>query len=589
MSEEQRKEILNQIANEESKKNEKINIPRYKGKDTEYIYVKDFDTGLKNDIFKCVIAKDINNPDKLVFIKIYKEEFVNSHYFLFRNEFHLHRAFSKNNNALQLIHINKEIDIHLIFNYVDCEILSNYLTHHDFNENDFHQFNKELFENVFNYSQIFNKPFIFLSLYSFLITKKGKPIIFDYGIHKFFLSSEELMDYYLPNKVEIAESSDPIKTNIMNYGITLLKIFYGNNLKLSVHGNEMILPSNKTLNNNFKKFLSKCLKKNILKRSNWKELKNEKFIKNDEETDEEAKKILISDKTLKGILRSLDKKYKLINKYYDTKEIDISTQYIDEMEKFLILTLFEQLILLKILNQTENSKYNDMTKEITFIDITNKKAEELRINFGSSVLKDMKIFSNNLNNESIKEFIPKLKEHIQKLKEILKRYQKITQSEYFKKNYKEFLNEFSELMTTGIDKLKNYLIDLTKETNNDWLKKDFKNSELKAPITQYLSEIVLFLIMGMKDIENEKIYFNKKEFLKKYSDIFEKENEENIEVSCKKYAKKKDKYILDSFLRILFSDLINSCDIEQINIKKYTSTLETYLDFYQKLMKTFFS
>ena len=586
MPEEQRKEILNKIINGETKKNEVINNPRFKGKDTEYIYVKEFDTGIKNDLYKCIIAKDINKPDKFVFIKIYKEEFVNSHYILFRNEFHLHRTFSKNNNALQLIHINKEKDVYLIFNYIDCEILTNYLAHHDFDEKDFHLFSKELFENIFNYSQIFYKPFIFLSLFSFAITKEGKPIIFDYGIHKFFLSAEEVMDYYFSNKAEIAESSDQIKTNIMNYGIILLKIFYGKNLKLDIEGNEMILPSNKTLSNNFKKFLSKCLKKNILKRSNWIELINEKFMKNGEEIDEEGKKTLISDKKLKGILRALDKKYELINKYYETKEIDENTPYRNEMEKFLILTLFEQLILSKILNPTENEKYKDMTKEITFIDIKGNKAEELRINFDSSILKNMKIFSNNKDNESIKEFIPKLKEHINKLKEILKKLHKITKSIYFEGNYKDFLNEFNNLIKEGIENLRNYFIELTNEANNNWLKKDYKSAELKAPIAEYISEIVLFLIMSIKDIENEKIYFNKKELLKKFTEVFEKENEENVEVSCIKFAKKKDKYILVSFLRLLFIYLINSCDIKQINIKKNTSSLDSHLKFYQKLMKT---
>ena len=586
MPEEQRKEILNQITKGETNKNEIIINKTYKGKDTEYIYVKDFDTGLKNDMFKCVIAKDINKPDKYVFIKIYKEEFVNSHYNFFRNEFHLHRTFSRNNNVLQLIHINKEKDVHLIFNYVDCEIMTNYLTHHDFNENHFQLFNKELFENIFNYSQIFYKPFIFLSLYSFAITKEGKPIIFDYGIHKFFLSTEEVMGYYLPNKAEIANSLNPIKTNIMNYGITLLKIFYGNKLKLDLEGNEIILPSNKTLSNNFKKFLAKCLKKNILKRNNWLELKNEKFMKNGEEIDEEEKKTLISDKKLKGILRALDKKYELINKYYGTKEIDESTPYINEMEKFLILTLFEQLILSKILNQTENEKYNDMAKEITFIDIKEYKAEELRINFDSSILRNMKIFSNNKDNKSIKEFIPKLKEHTKKLKEILKKFHKITQSIYFKGNYKDFLKEFNDLMITGIENLRIYFSALTKEAYNDWLKKDNINAGLKAPIAEYLSEIILFLVMSIKDIENEKIYFNKKELLKRFTEIFEKENEENVEVSCIKFAKKKDKYIIVSFLTILFRYLINSCDINQINIKKNTNSLELHLKLNQKLMKT---
>ena len=403
------------------------------------------------------------------------------------------------------------------------------------------------------------------------------------------------MSYYALNKAEIAESLYPIKTNIMNYGITILKCFYGNKLNLDIEGNEITLPSKKILSNNLKKFLSKCLKKNIKKRSTWNELKNEAFMKNlnnDSNSDEEIIKndkepeILISDKKLKGILRSLDKKYELINKYYDTIEINENTLYINEMEKFLILTLFEQLILSKILNQTENNKYSDMFKEISFIDIINDKAEELKIHFASPVLKNMKIFNNNINNESIKEFIPKLNGHLKKLKEVSKKLHNITQSTYFKGNYQDFLKEFSSIMSTGLEKMRDYFLALTKEANNDWLNKDYKSAELKAPIAEYLSEIVLFLVMSIIDIEKEKIYFDFKELLKHFNEIFEKENEENIEVSCVKFAKEKDKYILVSFLGILFKYLIYSCDISQINIKRNKNSLPQHLQFYQKLMKT---
>ena len=256
------------------------------------------------------------------------------------------------------------------------------------------------------------------------------------------------------------------------------------------------------------------------------------------------------------------------------------------MEKFLILILFEQLILSKILNQEENSKYNDMTKEISFIDIIKAEAHELRINFASPALKYMKIFSNNIENESIKEFIPKLNKHILKLKEVLKKVHSITQSKYFKSDYRDFLKEFSDLMRNGIVKLRDYFLTLTKEANNDYLNKNYKNAELKAPIAEYLSEIILFLVMCIKNIEKEKICFNKKDLLKQFKEIFEKENEDNVEVSCIKFAKEKDKYILVSFLGILFRYLINSCDINQINIKSNKDSLSKLLESYQKLMKT---
>ena len=198
----------------------------------------------------------------------------------------------------------------------------------------------------------------------------------------------------------------------------------------------------------------------------------------------------------------------------------------------------------------------------------------------------MKIFSNNKDNKSIKEFVPKLYEHIKKLKEISKRFHKKTQSIYFKGNYKDFLKEFSDLMGTGIDNLSVYFLALAKEANNDWLNKHYKNVELKAPIAEYLSEIVLFLIMSIRDIEKEKIYFNKNDLFERFTEIFERENEENVEVSCIKFAKEKDKYIIVSFLGILFRYLINSCDINQINISKNKKTLSKHLDFYQELMKT---
>ena len=593
MSEEKRNEILNKINNNENDLKKEVDVV-YIDKEKKYIYQKDFDTGFKSDMYKCVIAKDAEKK-KLVFIKIYINEFVNSHQHVFKNEFNLYRTFDKNNNVLQLKKIIKEKETYLIFHYVDCEILSNYIIHHGFDEKEFQIFNNELYENVFNYSQIYFKPFIFLSLFSFAITKEGKPILFDMGLHKLLLSSEEVLNYYLPNKSEIVDSLYPVKTNIMNYGITLLKCFYENNMKLGIEGNEIILPTNKTLSNNFKKFLSKCLIKNILKRSTWTELKNEEFMNNitdDSDSDEDANKIdgefesLISDKKLKGILRSLDKKYELINNYYDSIEIKINSPYIEEMEKFLILILFEQLILSKILNQEENSKYNDMTKEISFIDIIKAEAHELRINFASPALKYMKIFSNNIENESIKEFIPKLNKHILKLKEVLKKVHSITQSKYFKSDYRDFIKEFSDLMRNGIVKLRDYFLTLTKEANNDYLNKNYKNAELKAPIAEYLSEIILFLVMSIIDIEKEKICFNKKDLLKQFKEIFEKENEDNVEVSCIKFAKEKDKYILVSFLGILFRHLINSCDINQINIKSNKDSLSKLLESYQKLMKT---
>ena len=94
-----------------------INTTVYIGKDKRYIYIKDFDLGFKSDSFKCVIAKD-TAKNKLVFIKIYNDEFTKSHNIFLKNEFNLLRAFNKNKSVLPLISKHIMILMKKNFNYL---------------------------------------------------------------------------------------------------------------------------------------------------------------------------------------------------------------------------------------------------------------------------------------------------------------------------------------------------------------------------------------------------------------------------------------------------------------------------------------
>ena len=109
---------------------------------------------------------------------------------------------------------------------------------------------------------------------------------------------------------------------------------------------------------------------------------------------------------------------------------------------------------------------------------------------------------------------------------------------------------------------------------------------MKAPIAEYLSETVVFIIISIVSLEKEKIYFQLDEFLKKFNEIFEKEDENDIQVSCVKLSKGKEKYILITFLGVLFKYLINSMNMNEIDIKRNKSSLSQFLGIYQKLMKT---
>ena len=169
---------------------------------------------------------------------------------------------------------------YLVFEYMDCEMLLNYIQKNNIKEKEIKRINKTLYDNVFVFNECNFLPFIFISVYSFCIDKKGNPIVFDFGSHKLFLKKEEYSSYFLSNESELNNyNKNPIKTNILNYGITLLKFVCRD--KLEIKGKELVLPENIILSNDFNDFISKCIYRNIDKRNSWLQLGENKFIYDD--------------------------------------------------------------------------------------------------------------------------------------------------------------------------------------------------------------------------------------------------------------------------------------------------------------------
>ena len=161
---------------------------------------------------------------------------------------------------------------HFVFEYLEGKILYEFIKDKGLTEYEIKNINFELFENIFKYNNSNFKSFNFISIYSFLITKEKKPILFDFGIHKFFLSfnnSKEFLIYFLPNKIEVGNSLYPMKTNVMNYGVTLLNIYCGKNSKIRIKDDKIEFNSDKKISEEFSNFLSKCLLKDIRQRNSW--------------------------------------------------------------------------------------------------------------------------------------------------------------------------------------------------------------------------------------------------------------------------------------------------------------------------------
>ena len=199
----------------------------------------------------------------------------------------------------------------------------------------------------------------------------------------------------------------------MNYGMALLKCFYGNNLKIKKDNISFDLPKNKSMSKTFADFISQCVYRNITKRSSWSNLNKHKFVNElcdssqSSNTITNVDKCLFNNEILENIFEIYEHKFSLINNYYDSLEYDEKTEYINEIEIFLLLTTFEQLM---ILNTFSKGKPFTAKQEISFITINNDGNSSCNINFANPIFKNMRIFYIE-NNETISSFLSKLKKH----------------------------------------------------------------------------------------------------------------------------------------------------------------------------------
>ena len=170
-------------------------------KEIRYTKISDFNLGFNVDknMFECFIAKD-NSKNKNVLIKSYSNELINNNNQLFSDELALFQSFKGNQSVLKLIDLYKENNrTNLVFEYIECQSLLNYAENKELTEKGLKQFNKILYDNIFIFNECNFLPFIFISIHSFCIDNKGNPIVFDFGMHKLFISNEELSSYFLSN------------------------------------------------------------------------------------------------------------------------------------------------------------------------------------------------------------------------------------------------------------------------------------------------------------------------------------------------------------------------------------------------------
>ena len=552
---------------------------------SQYEKLSDIDLGYDynkkgKDYFYFFIAKDLKN-EKKVLIKSYREDLIEKNNQLFEEELNLFKAFKGNKNVLNLLEIKKEDNrFNMIFDYIEIESVINYMNKNQINEKFIKVFNQILFSKIFMFSESNYSPFIFISLHNFLIAQESYPVIFDFGIHKLLIPKNEYSSYFLPNESEIDSiNTNKIKTNIMNYGITLLKMYAGNNI--SMKGKEIVLSEDISLSDDFKIFLGKCLTRNPIKRASWEEIQNCNFVKDDnnEEKNQSDKKLLIDDEKLKKIFNYLNDKFELIINYY-TKEDFKYNANLSQIEIFVSVTLFEMRVINSFFNRNTEIKPFTNQEEICFISINDdREMNKCDLNFVNPVLKDVEIVKIN-NNKIIKDFLINLQKYIKKVENILINIQSFIKNASCSGNYKNFIkNIINSVDNRNPSNMQQYFSFLVAKSTKE------SNEEIKRShncLAKYLMEYLLIFITIINDT-GKKIYFNKDILLKKFYKVFGEDNN-TIEISTINLKDRKSHYLIVSFLPILFKMREKELS-SQLKELKDRQSINGYIKYYPSLMK----
>ena len=548
-----------------------------------YEIISDFDFGIKCDknLLHCYIAKDNKYNIKVLF-KSYNLDFVNNNRRIIDLEIYLFKCFSYNKNVLKMLKYFEENGrFNLVFEYREFKPLNNYIINQEITEKRIKKINKELYENVFTFIKSYNMmPFSFISIHSFGIDENDNILVLDFGFHKLLIPYEEYTSYFLSSKFEANNSLDYYKTNVLNYGIFLLKLYCADDIKL--RDKEIILPNNKVFSEKFKNFLSKCLSRNIYKRYSWFTIGNDEFFLNNnyEMSNVIDNKVLLNNEKLETIFDSLKNKFEFIINYYKKLDISKNIEYIRQIEIFIIMTLFEMKIALNIFNRNIYEKPFTNQHEISFISINDDcEISKCCINLNNLLLKDVRII-NMFNNKLINEFVSNLKNNIQNLEEISKKIHFYSKSLINNFNFKLFIKNILEYIDD--ESIPNYFFSIIVKADNEKNKSEKYNGLCLA---EYFCEFLLFLKAFLFD--KEEFNFDKVHILKKFYDIFN-EDKNNIQISFIKIKEVKKKYVLVSFLSSLFKEYKLSIIKEDQNFKMDTQSLNGIIRYYLILMKKIF-
>ena len=445
-----------------------------------YLDIKEFDLGdnlQNNGIFSCFTAINKNSNEK-VLVKKYNNLFCQNNFNLFKDSIQHSNDLKNNKFSLNLKHFFEKDGFWFIeYEFVDGQLLSNYLKNNSFNEKELQSKIQIFFSNLINEIDIKNIYFSILTIDSLIIDKKGNLILFDFGFLKSLLPQNIQNEYFISSPLE--NNYLQKNTNVLNFGIILYKIFFKQNLTFK-NEKEINLPNKPKISKEFLNFLSHCLYRKCYLRYKWSDFRNDYWL-----YPEKINKNVLKNRNLKEILDYFEKKYEIIYQYFiDNKNFIM--EFLFEKYLFVIFILIEFNMIINLFDENKNNfneqeeffflekNKNNQKYEFASVELNKFKFSEIfetenneknieRLNFLNN-------FKNNLINQNIKEKLENLFKSLLTFEEL--------------SNYKNLLNK------NKFDFVENY-IDCFQISDYYNLLKNFIINNKK--ISQYYCEYVIIM------------------------------------------------------------------------------------------------
>ena len=544
----------------------------------KYNKIKEFNFGIDIKDFKVFIGKE-NSSNLIFYIKQYSNSFANSHIQQIKNEINLCNLFQFNKNAIQFYKFDSDNNYtYLLFKYEKGESLYDYSQNNDIDEDKLKKMNLDFYENLALFINVNQIHFNILSIYNFIVNQNGELILFDFGLINYLLPEDIKKEYFITSPNEINKITG--KSNILNYGITLYKIYFKDEKNIIINNNIINIPNNKPISKVFISFISKCIYRNIEKRHSWNSFPLDSFLYSS--FNDNNNSILINKANLDIILKGLEYRFQFIVDYYNSIDFNEKNSriFLNEIGQFLTISFIELKTIRKIFDKCIKKDNNfSSEEEMSFLQINKQsKYDFITYNLGS-INKNKKIFSEDTN-DLIITFMEKTKSLLSSILKIIIKIKKIDKNvcqlgENSKTFIKKLLDSFKK------SNIQNYFYNLTQEGIQLFEIKDLKKSNQKLTIAEFLSEYIIFMKAFMTDNNKNINNFN---LINKFFN-----SEEQIYITTVLMKEEKEKYLFVSFLGGMFRYYYNQINKEAFNIienEKYMNyAFDGLIQFYPSLMK----